>query len=347
MEYRKTMYLLSLLYAGANDTNRKRIGDLFKEAVIRTEEYDELKKLLQTVTFLGKEGIEKQHESELAIEKALTEISNASVNIKQMELCEQQIKNEITKSETLLVSPRFFDEDLVAVKSEKIDIYNKFYKMMANSICYYLVSQFGVKNIRNLTFNYRAGFQEIVKLLNQQYSNELAMSIDAQKPLSWSISKTYYGEDNLIEYEGFKIIYSHLNYSQLQMKVNEGEYFQASPNLFIATSSAVGALFTGIGNIVGVEIGHAISLLDAEIVSKLPISAFENRDINFSDILNEIKKTINTDCYCISPEDLVAALNRWSLNKTVTNRKKNGACIACGKPITSGRIACDIHINIS
>ena len=90
------------------------------------------------------------------------------------------------------------------------------------------------------------------------------------------------------------------------------------------------------------------------IINLLPIYSLDGECLfrkflenNFSDILNEIKKAINTDCYCISPEDLVAALNRWSLNKTVTNRKKNGACIACGKPITSGRIACDIHINIS
>ena len=239
MEYKKSMYLLSLLFSSAGDEKKGKLGELFSQTVKKTESFQKLMKLLQTVTFIGYDGIAQKNESAAVLENAVVDIQNATQNIKKMDLLIKQISQEVNQSAELLSSPRFFDEDITAVLAEDVDTYNKFYKALANSICYYMISQFGVKSIRNLTFNHRASFQDIVKLINQQYANELSMTSGNPKLEPWAIVKTTFSGDNLIEYDGFKIEYSNILLSEMLRKVSVGEYARVAPYLFAATSSSV------------------------------------------------------------------------------------------------------------
>ena len=345
MEYKRTMYLFSLLYTATEGNKKEKLGELFKQAVTSTEEYQQLKKLLQTVTFLGFDGSDKHDESEQALQKVIADINNPTDNIKHIDLLVQQIENELKKSDGLLSSASFFDDDFIAIKSESLDRYNRFYRTLANCICYYLVSQFGVKAIRNLTFNHKAGFQDTVKLVNQQYGNELFMSYQNKKPLTWQITKASFVEDNFIAYEGYKIEYSETPLSSLLERVKMDEYYRLSPYVFAGTSPTVQAQFVGIGNIVGVNAVNGLSLLNSEIITTLPVSAFP-MDFNPVNLLEAIKKALNTDSYCISPEDLVAALNRHRLSETVAKRRRENKCIFCGKAVSS-RVACNDHFSIA
>lgn len=345
MEYKRTMYLLSLLHSATEGTKKERIGELFKQAVTSTNEYQRLKKLLQSASFFGIDGADKHEESEQALQKAIADISNSADNIRHLELLIHQIENELVKSDKLLSSPCFFDDDFIAVRSEDVDPYNRFYRTWANCICYYLISQFGVKAIRNLTFNNKAGFQEVIRLINQQYGNELFMSYQNKKPLTWKITKASFSEDNFISYEGYKLEYSETPLSSLLQKVQVDEYYRISPYVFAATSPAVQTPFVGIGNIVGVDAINGISLLDSEIITSLPVSAFKT-DFEPNNLLGAIKCALNTDSYCISPEDLIAALNRKKLSDTVAKRRRENKCIFCGKALST-RVACKEHFTIA
>ncbi len=345
MEYKRTMYLLSLLHSAAEGSKKERIGELFKQAVISTNEYQRMKKLLQSVSFLGIDGADKHKESEEILKKTIADITNSTDNIKHLDLLIQKIENELSKADDLLSSSSFFDDDFIVVKSESVDLYNRFYRTLANCICYYLISQFGVKAIRNLTFNNKAGFRDITRLVNQQYGNELLMSYQMKKPLTWMITKTLFVEDNFISYEGYKLEYTEIPLSSLLQKTQVDEYKRLAPYVFAATSSAVQIQFVGIGNIVGIDAINGVALLDSEIVTTLPVSAFAT-EFEPNDLLGTIKRSLNTDSYCISPEDLIAALNRQKLSDTVTKRRRENKCIFCGKA-TFTRVACKEHFTIT
>lgn len=345
MEYKRTMYLLSLLHSATEESKKERIGELFKQAVTSTNEYQRLKKLLQSVSFLGIDGIDKHEESEQTLQKTIADIANPTDNIKHLDLLIQQIENELKKADGLLSSASFFDDDFMAVKSESVDLYNRFYRTLANCICYYLISQFGVKAIRNLTFNNKAGFQDVVRLVNQQYGNELFMSYQNKKPLTWKITKTSFVEDNFISYEGYKLEYTKTPLSSLLQKVQVDEYYRLSPYVFAATSPAVQTPFVGIGNIIGVDAINGLALLDSDIVTSLPVSAF-TAEFEPHDLLGSIRQSLNTDSYCISPEDLIAALNRQKLSDTVAKRRRENKCIFCEKSIFT-RVACKDHFTIA
>ena len=347
LKYARSMYLLSLLYSSADDSRKQKLGKLFQEIVIKTSEYQQLSKYLQTVKFFGIDGRSKYDESQDTIRSAVSDIQNAAEHIQHIGLLARQIGNELTRSDALLSSARFFDEDFIAVKAEDVDVYNRFFKTLANAICYYLISQFGVKAIRNLTFNHRAGFQDVIRLVNQQYANELAMSASTMKPSAWAIGfESYYG-DNLAGYCGYRITYSQQLDSDFLKLVQAGAYIRVSPYLYVAASSAVEAPLIGFGNLVGVEAMNVLPLLEASITTSLPEDIFGERDIEFADILGEIARSLQSKCYCVTPEDLVAALNRWSLVKTVNKRRQSKKCIFCGKDLGDGRVACASHFSIN
>ena len=341
------MHLLSLLYSSVSEEKKMRIGELFNQMVKRTDEFQQLMKLLQTVTFLGHDGVSKKNESLATLENSVTGVLDATKSIEKMNLLVHQICNDIKRAEALLASPRYFDDDLTAVLSEDIEVYHKYYKVLANVVCYYMISQFGIKGIRNLTYNHRAGFQDLVRLVNQQYANELSMSSRYLKPVTWAVVKTAFAGDNFIEYDGYRIVYSNQLLSGILQKVSVGEYRRVAPYLFAATSSLVDAPFVGIGNIIGVEATNGLALLNSEIVTSLPINAFGDEDIEFLNPLGEIKNALHTDCYCLFPESLVSAMNRWSFNKAVRTRRESGKCIVCGKDLGQGKVACSSHFTIN
>ena len=345
MEYKRVTYLLSLLHSATEGGKKEQIGELFKRAVISTDEYQKLKKILLSTSFIGIDGADKLKECEQTLKRSIADITNATDNIRHLNLLIQQIENELKNADELLSAPYFFDDDFIAVKSESVDLYNRFYRTLANCICYYLMSQFGVKAIRNLTFNNKAKFQDIVRLVNQQYGNELLMSCQDKKPLTWEITKTNFVADNLILYDGYKLEYSETPLNSLLQEVESDGYYRLSPYVFSATSPAAQTPFVGIGNILGIDATNGLSLLDSEIVTSLPVSAF-TAEFEPTDLLGAIERSVNTDCYCISPEDLVTALNRQRLSNTVAKRRKENKCIFCGKPMTA-HIACEEHLAIA
>lgn len=199
--------------------------------------------------------------------------------------------------------------------------------------------------IYDLQQKYSDTLVDVVRLVNQQYGNELFMSYQTKKPLTWKITKASFAEDNFILYEGYKLEYTETPLSSLLQKVQVDEYYHLSPYIFAATSPAGQTPFVGIGNILGIEAINGLSLLDSEIVTALPVSAFAT-EFEPNDLLGAIKRSLNTDCYCFSPEDLIAALNRQRLSNTVAKRRRENKCIFCGKS-TVARIACKEHLSIA
>ena len=347
MSFNKTMYLLSLLYSAASDEKRSQLGVLFQDVMGKTDAFQQLTKQLQTTTFLGNEGIIKKQEASQALENALAHIQDGPNSITKMELLFQQIEREVQKSDLLVNCSRFFDDELVAVSSEKYDVYTQFYRGVANAICYYLVSQYGVKAIRNLTFNQRAGFSELVRLINQQYANELAMSSDMQMGMAWRIVRTAYVGDNLIPHDGYTIEYTQMKLSEMLHKVELEEYTRIAPYCFAATSAKAEIPLIGIGYLIGVPPENALQLLDADIVTMMPAASLNNADFFVGDTLSVITKSVQTDNFCISPEDLVRAWNRGALTNVVAGRRNTRACIICGRALSGTQHACLSHFRMN
>lgn len=345
MDYKRTMYLLSLLYSSADGAAKEKIGELFKQSVLATEEYQQLKKLLTSVSFFDADGEAMHAEGEQLREKTITEIASSADNYRKITLLTQQIENEVRKSEEQLSSPAFFDRLLVALRTTQVDGYTQFYRAFAACVCYYMLSQFGAKALHNLTFQSGAQLQDLCRLVNQKYADELFLSERCKRPPAWCIEKAQFGGDNLIAYSGYRIVYAEEALRTLKEADGASGYSRIAPYVYAATSPDAKVQYIGIGNLVGVDPKDGISLLAAEITTSLPPSAL-SFDFVCCDLLGALKKALNTDCYCITPDDLTAALNRRNVAQTIQKRKAANQCIFCGATVSSGTI-CNKHLTIS
>lgn len=345
MDYKRTMCILSLLHTIAEGDNKIKLQDLFKQAVLSTNEYQKLKSLLESVSVLNIDGEAKYKECEAVLSKALSEIDNSSANIKNIVNTIEQIDNELSKNESLLSSPAFFDNDFPFVSSKTATLYSEFYRYLANCICYYLASQFGIKSLENLTFNYSAGFRSLSRLVNQKFGDELISSSQNAKRLPWIISRISYYGDNIISYDGYKLEYTNLSLETFIKNNSPNEFGRVSPYMYYSKQENSSVVFAGVGNIIGVDLNEALSLLGSQVVTDIPSNTLR-LGFEKNNILKCISDSINTNCYCISPDNLVSAMNSYEISKIVSQRRSESKCIICNKPVF-GRISCKEHFSIS
>jgi hypothetical protein len=344
MSYNRVMLLLSMIYSQADMEKREKIGDMFKQTVIKTEIYQNLKRVMQTTVFFGQDGIDLKSESESVLDDLVAEIYRSKQIIKQAELMFSKIEKELTHASEKLNSPSLFDTDLIAVDATTVPVFQEFYRDLASAICYYLLVHYGVKGIHNMTYNISDGFSGLVKTVNLRYISELLNFEFNAKPYVWAIAKASFTNDNLISFEGYRYFITTYAVSDSFKPPKEGDYKRLTPYLYFNSAGGAEILYLGIGNLVGTNAMKTLSFLESEIVQSLPNNAFQNDVFDYSNPLDEIRKSIDTDNYCISPEDFVKQLNRMKLIGTVENRKEIKRCIACGQQVKEGRIMCNDHV---
>lgn len=342
----RSLFLLSLMMKEADEDRREKLIEHFEQIISQSVWFQRLRRLVSESTFLGYDGYLLGKEASELLENTLENPGEITENHHRLDLLFQQIKNEAEASVQLLHSASFFDDDLVVVYSNLLSPFLKFYQSLAQAICYLLVSSEGVEAIQNLTFNYGANLSELSQLINQEYAGSLFCTGQRISNQAWAISEVIFSEGNVIEHHGFQLTPFKEPFTKVLHEVKEGIYRRVSPFLFVRTNQGSEPLYIGFGYLVGVEVKQALSLLGAGILTSLPVEAFLARDIRLIDPLDEIKNSMGTDCYVISPYDLLNALNRWSMERTVLDRRKAGQCVFCGTPLAHAGVACGRHFSI-
>jgi hypothetical protein len=79
------------------------------------------------------------------------------------------------------------------------------------------------------------------------------------------------------------------------------------------------------------------------IGKKLPIDIFGSSNIDPRNPIKTLRDALGTNDFCVSPENLAAALDRWSMEKTVGERQRSSRCIICAARLEGEIVACNHH----
>ena len=347
MGYQRVMYLMSLLYQHAGSA-QEEVFDIYKQSVKGTEEYQALSKLLMKTEFWGHDGKQLHNQCAASLNNSLNTIDNALDNLQEIQFSYEKTKRSVDGASELLASPRFFDDEIVAINAEDTVLYRKFYFSLANAICYYMLSQFGIDAVKNLSYDRSIDLPNLIRLINQQYVNELMRVSENKKARVWKISKVNYAGIFLLKGSGYNIEYSNEPIAEMSNKVSTGEYRRIAPYLYVNRQGKEKDLYVGCGNIVGVDIGESLSLLNSQIVTSLKIGAFStHQQFDFMEPISEISTACNTSAFCISPEDFASALNRWSTCRNAVNSKSRNRCLFCDSGVPGQRIVCEQHFSVN
>ena len=160
MEHRRTIYLLSLLYEKASSDRAEAVRRLFQKTVESAEEFDVLRRLMETTRFLQAGDRSMLAEAQKLCEESYYQIENAAENIMRMQATVEKIQKEVAKTDEVMQSPAIRDALISAVSAERMEPYRNYLQTLAGHICYYLAAFYGPETLRGLVFNTGGGFQE-------------------------------------------------------------------------------------------------------------------------------------------------------------------------------------------
>lgn len=341
MNHQKAQYLLSLLYAKATPSQKEILGGLYSEIGRESQEFQTLFRLVQTVRELSPMGADLKQQASDTLTRVVSDMDHGVGAVKDMGVLTQRITQELNQSNELLSGAAYFTKGINLVDVGDVNGYQAFYKWLACGICYYLTSLHGVSAIKELTYNRKAFLYQLIQLFHDVYAETLMNA-----PLNgtygvWTLTKTSYVSGNLIDYTAYNIAYG-----KASLPVDNEGYRAISPYLYLQTGIKTMPELVGQGYLVGTGVDQALSLLEGTIITALPEDVFGDDDIDFSNLLGVIAEKLGTNCYCISPESLVAALNRWRLHITVAQRIQKQQCLFCGGAPRFGTNDCGKHIAI-
>ena len=343
MSSSRAMYLLSLLYPHAHDGSKEHLAALFKSSAMESTEYDVLKSLLQEVAFFGVDGEALYNDARDSIEGLLSDMHKTAQHLRRAELLCEQISRCVNQADALLTSPEFFSDELIAVKNGDAEVFNRFYRAYTNVLCYYLLTHTDSEAISGLSFNRNGGFREIVETVNTTFGDTLLSASNNNLFYKWGILRRDFDGVQGMSYSGYAAVYDQQG---LTPEYTSSEYAELTPYIRYSISQDSKYLLVGHGNIVGVDVYDALSLLGAPLVVQLQPDTFRDGIPDVRNIVAELKAVLGTDAFCINVGNVVTALNRNAHHREALGRKRDGRCAMCGAVLPRGRVVCSTHFAI-
>lgn len=319
--------LLSVLLKNCTESEKNKLIDLYKKSFESTEEYTELKRILESSSFDGYEGLELIEKGRESIREGITNPDRFVQSLIDIRYVIAKSKTLIDKTNEYIKSCNMNDVKLSIFQQECEKDIREFYLDMLGFTCYIASSLFGVEFIKNCKVNMNANIFDFINNVTSEV-HSLIYEIQREKlPRKWVIKRCSFSGANLMKYDGFVLLYEDVDEKYISNNMKN-----ASP--FIAVSEkASEILCCGVGNFVVTEIENSYNLINSNIRVSLSTSHFDDMDIDYNCInpVSLIKGNDVLNSYVISPSELVDHLNRYFMLKSVKDRRLKGLCAYCGK----------------
>ena len=99
----------------------------------------------------------------------------------------------------------------------------------------------------------------------------------------------------------------------------------------------------GMGNLVSASPEEGLGLLEGGIATKPRVPGPEEFRETQPSPLECLRRLTEGGPFCVSPEELVTAMNQWEAGHEAEKRRGNRQCLFCGKPLKDGQLVCPAH----
>lgn len=347
MEHRRTMYLLSLLNEAASPAAREEVRRLFQKTVETADEFDTLRRLMETTLFFQTGDRSLLTDAQKLCEASYYQIENAAENIMRMQVVIEQIGREVQKTDDLMQSPAMEDALISAVSRARMDAYRSFLQTLSAHICYYLAAFYDPELLRPLVINRSGGFQETLSTLAGPFAEALLHAHERRRMRGWKIFRRNYDSHLAIGFTGVDCEEAALSFDELCRRADEGTLRRLAPNLYLQTDGREETLF-GIGNLTGITPDEGLSILEGAAVTSISIHTELDAEAPLENLLETLSNHLGTTRFCLPAREVAAALNRSSQSVAAASRRKGGRCVICGARLENpGMIACSQHFRVN
>lgn len=343
MDSKRVLYFLGILNKETSG-HSDEIAQLYKRALDENDDVIRLKTLLNDYVYYREIGNAMYKNGSDLLEKLYLSPAASLEILPEIRQLHESIDNSVRVCDELMRSPVPFSETITVLRKKDTIAYMAALKMIA-STCVYLITLYaGLNPIKNLTWEDRVGIQEMLYAVNTKFLPALC---SVKRPnYSWVIRKKRMGGRALFGGDCFYLSYENTRSVEVLCSALHKEPIgtHAFLNVDAYESGTCDVPFCwGLGNVVSTSPNNALLLLQNNVATKLRSPRTEELIRKVPTPLECIKQLADGALFCITPDELLLALNQWQIGHEIEERKRTRNCLFCGKHVKDGRLVCFAH----
>lgn len=343
MDTKKVIYFLNMLRSETTGRDAE-LNQLYGAAISEDEDVVQLDTFLNDYNFYSGVGRTLHDNGSQLIDKLRANPYDALQTMQSIQQMNEMIANEASLCSNLLRSPEPFSDNITVLPKKDTMDHIEALKQTANAAAYLMILYGGMSAIKDLTWPTNAGLQEYIYTVNTKYLNKL---MEIKRPgYSWVIRKKKLGGRALFSGDYFYLNYeSNRSVEVLCSALHKepiGTHAFLNINAYEADEIDVPYCW-GIGNLISTTPSKALSFLQADVVTtpRSPSASELSRKIPTP--IECLRILTDQRPFCITPDELVSAMNQWQMGHEFYLRKKNGRCLFCGRMVDRGAYVCPSH----
>lgn len=343
MDTKRVIYFLNLLRSETVGRDRE-LNLLYAEAISEDEDALRLDSFMSDYNFYSGVGRSLGLKGSGLIDSLRANPTDALQTLQSIRQLNEMITHEASLCSALMRSPEPFTDNITVLPKKDIADYIQALRQIANCAAYLMVLYGGMETIRNLTWPTGAGLLEYVYTVNTRYLRKL---MELSRPeYSWVIRKRKLGGLALFGGNCFYLSYESNQSVEMICSALHKEAIGTHAFLNIKayeTDENDVPYCWGLGNLSSVGPADALSLLHADVVTVPRSPSADELSRKMPTPLECLKLLSDGKPFCISPDELVVAMNRWYMGHEFYLRKRNGRCLFCGHINAPGTLVCSSH----
>lgn len=343
MDSKRVLYFLGLLNKetfGYTD----EIAQLYKRALDENDDVIKLKMLLNDYVYYQEIGNSIYKNGIELLDRIYSTPTRSLEILPELKQAIELIEKHVKVCNELMCSPIPFSETITILKKKDTIAYMEALKMIA-STCVYLITLYsGLSLNKNLTWDDKVGIQEMIYAVNTKYLPALC---NVRRPnYSWVIRKKRMGGRALFGGDCFYLNYENTRSVEVLCSALHKEQIgtHAFLNIDAYETGASDVPFCwGLGNLISETPDNALLLLQNSVVTNVRSPKPDELRRKPPAPFECIKQLTGGAMFCISPDELLRALNQWQVGHEIETRKMTHNCLFCGKHVNGKNLVCTSH----
>ncbi len=343
MDSKRVLYFLDLL---ANETigHESELAEIYKRALEENDDVIHLMTLLSDYTYYKGIGNGLYENGKSMLDMIFSNPTNALNILPQLKQAHETIDNQVRVCDELMRSPFPFFETISVLKKKDTYSYMRSLRSIASGSVYLMMLYGGLGPIRNLTWDDTVGIQEMIYAINTKFLPALC---SVKRPnYSWIIRRKKLGGRALFGGDSYFLNYANTRSVEILCSALHKEPIGTHAFLNIdayETGECDVPFCWGIGNIISVSPDKAIGFLQKDVATKLRSPKGDELKRRVPAPFECAKQLSDGVKFCITPDELVLAMNQWQTGHEIEVRKRMHNCLFCGKYVNGNKLVCPSH----
>lgn len=345
MDTKKIIYFLNLLRSETTGRDAE-LNKLYGAVISEDKDVLNLDRILADHIFYSGVGRSLFTNGSQLIDKLRADPYDALQTLQSIRQLNETISNEASLCTDLMRSPLPFTDSITVLPKKDTMDYIEALRQTASSAAYLMMLYGGMGAVKDLAWPSNAGLKlpEYIHTVNTKFLTKLA---EIERPkYSWVIRKKKLGGRALFSGDYFYLNYESNRSVEVLCNALHKEPIgtHAFLNINAYESDEIDVPYCwGMGNLISAAPSEALSFLQADVATTPRSPSAGKLTQKIPTPIECLRILTDRKPFCITPDDLVSAMNQWQMGHEFYLRKQSGRCLFCGRMVSHGAYVCPSH----